>query len=358
MSFNLQVDVPSWRAHLDEVAAGVDSLVPVIKGNGYGFGCTRLASEASRLTTTGSVGAIAVGEAYEVPVVAQGFPGDIMVLAPYRAGFAARWGNQQVIWTVSGPESLAALHAEAPGARIIVELRTSMIRHGFTVAEAASAVSAGGFDPSGISVHLPLRGDRVAQVFALVAEARSAGLPMSSLWVSHLSPTQVNTVQERLGFLIHSRVGTKLWLGAPSALTVSATILDVHGVSRGQHFGYLQRRARRGGSLVVVSGGTAHGVGLSAPRGASAFGIVGLRARAGEIVRMTGREPSPFVIGGRRRWFAEPPHMQCSMVWVPDRDETPVLGGSATCRVRFTTATFDTVQMNSDPATSRATISD
>ena len=62
MTFTLHVDGPTWRTHLAEVSAAVPGLVPVAKGNGYGFGNARLAAEA------GSLGApvLAVGTAREL----------------------------------------------------------------------------------------------------------------------------------------------------------------------------------------------------------------------------------------------------------------------------------------------------
>ena len=38
MALRLTVQRAAWQAHLDHVAAIVDGLVPVVKGNGYGFG--------------------------------------------------------------------------------------------------------------------------------------------------------------------------------------------------------------------------------------------------------------------------------------------------------------------------------
>ena len=84
MTFDLHVDGPRWRAHnesvRDSVAAAVapaGALVPVMKGNGYGFGNACLAREALRLGAT----TIAVGTVEEVPEVAQhSGQADILVL--------------------------------------------------------------------------------------------------------------------------------------------------------------------------------------------------------------------------------------------------------------------------------------
>jgi hypothetical protein len=57
-----------------------------------------------------------------------------------------------------------------------------------------------------------------------------------------------------------------------------------------------------------------------------------------------GRVHAPFHLGGKQRWFAEPPHMQCSMLLVPD-DVEVALGDELACDVRFTTTTFDRVEI-------------
>ena len=43
----LRLDGPRWREHLRTVAGAAPGLVPVIKGNGYGYGLRRLAQESA-----------------------------------------------------------------------------------------------------------------------------------------------------------------------------------------------------------------------------------------------------------------------------------------------------------------------
>ncbi|MGI8717007.1 MAG: alanine racemase, partial [Lapillicoccus sp.] len=83
MALTLYVDGPRWRAHLDRVVAGHPGIVPVVKGNGYGFGLARLLAECARLAGAG-VTMVAVGTYAEAPVALAGFPGDVLVLEPYR----------------------------------------------------------------------------------------------------------------------------------------------------------------------------------------------------------------------------------------------------------------------------------
>ena len=80
MTLTLHLDTDAWRAHLRRTADGTPGLVPVAKGNGYGFGLARLAEETVRL----GIGVLAVGMAHELPVVrAAGFDGDVVVLTPW-----------------------------------------------------------------------------------------------------------------------------------------------------------------------------------------------------------------------------------------------------------------------------------
>ncbi len=121
-------------------------------------------------------------------------------------------------------------------------------------------------------------------------------------------------------------------------------MLDVHPLRRGERYGYRQKRAPGGMALVVVSGGTAHGVGLEAPKPVSGMVARGKVAALGGL-EAAGRVQAPFHLGGKQRWFAEPPHMQCSMLLVPDDVEVTV-GDEIACDVRFTTTTFDTVDIS------------
>ncbi len=103
---------------------------------------------------------------------------------------------------------------------------------------------------------------------------------------------------------------------------MTATVLDVHAVERGDVFGYRGRSAPKSGHVVVVSGGTAHGIGLEAPTGGSS-----IKARAATLARggldAVGFVRSPFTIDGKQRLFAEPPHMQASMLFLPSGAHVP-----------------------------------
>jgi len=352
VTFSLYVDGPRWRAHADEVLAATArsagsgaaaGLVPVVKGNGYGFGCGVLGREVTRL----GVDTVAVGQLEEVAEVRAQCGADVLVLAPYLPldGAGAPDADEHVIRTV---DTVAALRALS-GHRVVVELATSMHRFGFTDGELpALAGELGQVRLEGFALHLPLVGaglPPVAQVEDAVSKLERTGLAGTgfTLWVSHLPDAELEQVaaahpQVRL----RSRVGTRLWLGDPGAFQAKGTVLAVHRLARGQRYGYWQRRARRAGAVVVVAGGTCHGVALQAPTPAAGAGQR-VRTLAYGGLEAAGRALSPFRVDGTRRWFAEPPHMQLSMIWLPDGVTVPAVGSELDVDVRMTTCVFDRV---------------
>src|SRR3954447_1670132 len=130
MSLALLVDGERWRSHLRSVADARPGLVPVAKGNGYGFGTGRLARRAQWL----GADTLAVGTYAEIDSVAQRFEGDLLVLTPWRPWDedGAATSDARVIHTVGRHSDLSALPAAAGRPRVVLERQTSMKRHGFT----------------------------------------------------------------------------------------------------------------------------------------------------------------------------------------------------------------------------------
>ncbi len=411
MTFTLHVDAEVWRSNAATVREGIQTalgesdgdrgLVPVIKGNGYGLTNPRLARESGRLGVEG----VAVGTVYEVEAVAAEFDGTILVLQPWEPrdtlatsawqSVSEHYGSR-VVRTVASTEALhrLAAQAEAP-VPIVLEGLTSMQRFGLTEADLdalladdliRSALSSGRIEIRGAALHLPMAqppspqvaqiGDRSRPVpvpdgatnrvreawgwaviwIRALAAIEEAGVPLTqeaaTIWASHLDEDEVRDLRAALPNVpLRVRIGTRLWLGEPASLQAYGVVLAVNRMAHGREFGYRQRRAPKEGYLVVIGGGTAHGVGMEAPSAASTMRQRAIAAATGAL-EAVGKSRSPFSWAGKHRWFAEPPHMQVSLIWLTDDDvnealaaghRTPAAGDQWPCRVRHTTSTFDEV---------------
>lgn len=336
----LTVDADAWRAHLRGVAEEVPGLVPVAKGNGYGFTNELLAAEATRL----GADTLAVGVPREVDAIKlAGFTGDIVVLNPWRPRDVAADAcltDPQVVSTVSRPEDVREIARRAPGAAVLVEVATSMHRHGIAP-DSLAALDLDDLDVRGWTVHLPAAGsiDEARRLASAVA-AHPRG--SAGIWFSHLTFDHHRSLAAELDVPTRMRVGTRLWLGAPSTFRATGTVLDVHKLAKGTTVGYHGARMPADGYVVVVSGGTAHGVALAAPATPHSFRqrLIPI-AEALEEVR--GRVTSPFTIAGRKRPFLEPPHMHSSLVFVDGPGEPARVGDEVPVTVRMTTTHFDEI---------------
>ena len=336
MTLTLTIDTRAWRDHVKHIHEEFPGLVPVAKGNGYGLGLDVLAREAERLNND----CLAVGTAHEVTTVREaGWSRDVIVLSPWRPfdeTATALLDDPRVITVVSRLTDLDELRATHPGARVVVELMTSMRRHGITPQEVAS-VEVGKLGFEGWTMHLPLKG-QLSEARQLASEA--VAHQRGAVWVSHLGVNDYRRLRTQLGVQTRMRMGTRLWLGAPQTLRTTATVLDVHRVTRGARYGYNQSRAPRDGWLVIVSGGTSHGIALSAPSPARSLRQRGVSLAQG-VLDAAGVSRSPFSIAGRKRPFAEPPHMHASMVFVGGASPGVEVGDEVPVTTRQTTTTCD-----------------
>jgi hypothetical protein len=384
MAFAVTISAERWRDHQNTVAETVRyaagaPIVPVIKGNGYGLGQRLLADESIRL----SADTVAVGTVFEVDAVAEYGTYDIIVLEPFdpRDTFAAdawwRLGHQlhsgRVIRTIASKEALLALASSPNSVRVLLEAQTSLHRFGFDETELLRVLA----DPQvrdgfalgrvlveGLALHLPLSqpADEVDPRGAELGTAkvrevvRWAGLwqaetevwsghnsPECRIWVSHLEDDEMRAIHASLpDVVVRPRIGTRLWLGDRSALHAFGTVLAVHPLPTGTHVGYRQRTGPKDGTLVIVSGGTANGIGLTAPTPASSMRQRVVTAGTGAL-DAAGRALSPFRWAGKQRWFAEPPHQHVSLLWLPKGCVIPSVGDRLAADVRFTTSRFDAV---------------
>ncbi|MFE9249597.1 alanine racemase [Streptomyces sp. NPDC007088] len=340
MTLTLAVDTVRWEEHQRRVHAQFPGLVPVCKGNGYGFGHERLMRQASRL----GMDLVAVGTVQEAARAEDLHAGDLLVLTPYRTWEAPVALSDRTIRVVSSPHDLTGLD----GRRVVVELMTSMKRHGLTrdhLPLLREAMGAWRFE--GFTLHLPLkRVDGLGgaeEVAAWVRCLREARLPTGQIFVSHLSPGELEALRAEFPrSVFRLRTGTKLWLGDPGATRYRSEVLDVVHLRRGDRPGGGGRRVASDRYHVLVSGGTSHGIGLRAPALLSGF-----RARkrhlAGLGYTALNRHLSPFVWDGERRRFARPPELQHSVLEIPVTARPPRAGAELAVQLRYTTTRPDRV---------------
>ena len=289
-----------WRSHVASVAGAVDGLVPVVKGNGYGFGRIELARLASEFADT-----VAVGTVHELAGLPDGL--DVVVLTPTLAAP----DTTSAILTVGNGAHIAALAGWR--GRVLVKVASSMQRFG-RGPELVAEARAGGLDVVGVSIHPPLAGTTDDHAREIV-EHLVAIDPTLTVWVSHLEPTVLTTLPDSHTYRL--RLGTALWHGDKSFLHLDADVLDVRAAERGRPAGYRQVPVAGDGHLVMIGAGTANGV-APLPDGRS-----------------------PFHFERRRLTLHEPPHMHTSMAFVPAGEPLPEVGDRVDLQRPLTTTTID-----------------
>lgn len=294
MTIRLTVARERWWHHCTDVAATTPGLVPVVKGNGYGFGRVGLAIAAVELSPL-----IAVGTVHELA----GLPDKAVpvVLTPTLAPPpAAADGSNGPVLTVADPAHVAALAGW--GGRVVVKLASSMRRYGVAPAELLELLGAAqraGLHTVGVSLHLPLAGDDAARVAEIEAWLPHVD-PSLDVWVSHLAPDSYAALPSSHRYKL--RLGSYLWHGDRGALHLGADVLQTRPVHAGDTAGYRRSPVPGDGTLVLIGAGTAAGVVALADGG------------------------SPFHFQRRRMALIEPPHMHTSMAFVPTGEPVPGIG--------------------------------
>jgi alanine racemase len=285
VTIRLTVKRDRWWNHVTDVAETVEGLIPVVKGNGYGFGRSGLAVAAAKLSPI-----IAVGTVHELT----GLPDDVtpVVLTPT---LQAPETTDPVL-TVGSLAHIAAL--DGWQGRVIVKLTSGMHRYGGDIGLAAEAQRAG-LRTVGVAIHPPLAGsddDHRSQIVDRLAEID----PSLDVWVSHLAPATYETLPSSHRYRL--RLGTYLWHGDRESLHLEADVLDTRPIGAGNTAGYRLTPAPADGTLVMIGAGTANGVHPLAD----------------------GR--SPFHFQRTRMSLLEPPHMHTSMAFVAAGDPCPQPG--------------------------------
>jgi len=343
----LRLDGIRWREHLKTIVDAAPGLVPVIKGNGYGFGLRRLAEESLQL----GADTIAVGTTREVAQVRETFSGDVVILQPWESNSQLATelaGDDRVITTVSRPDDLVRIAELGSRPRVLVELLTSMQRHGLRpddldrVPPLQNRIRFEGW-----TIHLPLHAEGRHAEAERLARAGLQNVP-GTLWFSHLPAEETAALARQLGGAsgppvpMRLRMGTRLWLGDESNRQTTATVLDVHPIRRGERAGYRQRLCPADGWILVMAGGTAHGIGMEAPTSATTLRQRAIAVATGSL-EAAGLALSPYTVNGKKRWFLEPPHMLSSLVFLPRKEKPPTIGDEVPVELRLTTATVDEI---------------
>jgi len=296
MTVRLTVQRTAWQTHVrTAVAAYGPGLVPVVKGNGYGFGRPFLHAQAAAFADT-----VCVGTVHELHDVPAGLTP--VVLTPTLAPPA----DPAAILTVGNLEHAAALHGW-PG-RVVIKLASSMRRYGVRPSELRELCAAVPNDVFAFGLHLPLAGNdaaRLAEIEAWLPHL-PAGVP---LWVSHLTPGSFAALQSaHPDRRVHIRVGTGVWHGTPRGdfLHLTADVLHAQPVSAGDIAGYHHSTVATDGTLLAIGAGSTHGIALLDDADPS--------------------RRSPFHFARHRLPLLERPHMHTTLAVVPAGQPCPQVG--------------------------------
>ena len=295
MTLRLTVQRAAWELHVRSLAEAVDGLVPVVKGNGYGFGRPTLHAITSTLSDF-----VCVGTIHELDAVAASVTPVVLtptLTAPSSTAMVLTVGSGDDVKALSGWQG-----------RVVVKLQSSMRRYGATPNElhtVVAAVRAAGLEIIGCSLHLPLAGTEAERVDEVERWIRhlDANDTRHPLWLSHLHTQSYWSLQDRhRDRQFRLRLGTQLWHGDKSFLHLHADVLAVHQVRAGDRAGYQLTDVPCDGHLVLVGAGSAHGIAVL-PDGAS-----------------------PFHFSRTRLAMLEPAHMHTSMLLAPSGTPCPAVG--------------------------------
>ena len=299
MGLRLSVQRTAWLHSVDGAASTRPGLIPVVKGNGYGFGRSTLMPIAARLAAEGKVAVGTVYEAGDVPA------GSVAVVLTPHVDVIPATVPASAILTVGSLDHVRALERHGWTGPVTIKLASSMRRYGVApeaLHDIVSAATSAGFEVESFSIHLPLAGTDAARR-AEVDTWLPLLDPNRPLSVSHLDPlayADLRAAHPRRSLQI--RCGTALWHADKRFVHLSADVIDVHAVTAGSTAGYHSTTIPRDGHLVLVAAGSAHGV----------------RRLAGGL--------SPFHFARTRLTLIEDPHMHTSIVFVPAGNALPSVG--------------------------------
>ena len=295
MTLRLTVESGAWHAHVRDVVASYGDVLPVVKGNGYGFGRTTLMPHAQAISRD-----VAVGTVHElVDVSASQRP---FVLTPVGVGID-NVTRRDAVLAITSIHDLGVLKQLGVANPVVIKIESSMHRYGIAANEAEDLrkrAEAAGHQVVAWSVHLPLAGsdDAHASEAIAIASGLATDLP---LHLSHIGAA-VQQVRASIAHHVVMRTGTHLWLGDKSMVALHADVIAVRTTTVGTA-GYRATKISSGANtrLVMVGCGSSHGVDA------------------------LGDGSSPFHFARQRLAMLEPPHMHTTMLSV-DGDPCPQAG--------------------------------
>jgi alanine racemase len=301
MTLRLTVESGAWHAHVHSVVASYGDVLPVVKGNGYGFGRAELMPHAHAISRDVAVGT--VHELADVSATQRPF-----VLTPVGVGVDSI-ARRDAVLAITSTHDLGVLKQLGAANPVVIKIVSSMHRYGIAANEAGDLrkrAEAAGHQVVAWSVHLPLAGsdDSHASEATAIASSLASDLP---LHLSHIGAA-VQQVRASIAHHVVMRTGTHLWLGDKSMVALHADVIAVRTTTFSAA-GYRASKISTGAStrLVMVGCGSSHGVGALSDVGA------------------LGDSSSPFHFARQRLAMLEPPHMHTTMLSV-ERDPCPQAG--------------------------------
>ncbi len=319
MSLRLSVQRRAWQQSVEAQAALRPGLIPVVKGNGYGFGRATLMPIAGQLSNH-----IAVGSVYEASDVPH--TQTAIVLTPHVGQLPTHLPPSAVL-TMADIHHVSTVAAQGWTGDVVIKLQSSMRRYGTTsdnLPFLEQAVRDARCTPVAYSLHFPLVGtaaDHVLEIEQWLPRL-NPDLPVS---VSHLDTgSYAQLIERHPDRVFQIRCGTSLWLGERSLISLTADVISSRLASAGDVVGYRGITIPAEGHVVLVGAGSAHGV----------------------HALNDGR--SPFHFSRHRLVLLEPPHMHTSMLFVARELVCPGLTDRVDVQRPLTTSVVDELEWVDD----------
>jgi len=340
MTLFLEVNSDAFKEHLNKTLKDYQDLVPVIKGNGYGFGLDNLAIEAKRLSLT----TICVGTVFEAFKLEKAFGEEILVLEPFNkkdVSSATVWQSleNRFIKTISSLDS--GFDFNSP---FVIEGLTSTNRFGVKLESLQQIGEFNNPNLRGLALHLPIakpKKSKVDQILLWIEKWEQLS-QNKNIWLSHISVEQLQQLKKiKPEITFKTRVGTELWLGDKSFLSAKSVVLAV--LEGNNSAGYTQKKLAKNKKLIVVSGGTANGIGLNSDKTIKSFKDR-LKVLALAFLATIGKNRAPYLINKKATYFFEPAHMNVSLLAVSRVKSNVKVGDAVELQVRFSTTDFDVIK--------------